>query len=265
MIITSIHNQKILALRKLFKSSERKNSDVFIAEGKKEVTRGILSAYEIIGLYYSSAIIAQESLDSLLTLVHNNTEVFDIDKTVYEKLAYRDNTEGIIAVFKKKIFTLNDFLIGGDDIYLILEAIEKPGNLGAILRSADAAGIKGIILTQSKVDQFNPNVIRSSLGTVFRIPVVITSNEDVCDWLKKNNIKSFSAALPSFKDLYDLDLKGNIAMIFGSESSGLSEFWVKRSDEVYTIPMRGIVDSLNVSVSAAISVYEALRQRKYQS
>lgn len=260
MKITSIHNQKILALRKLYKSNERKHSDVFIAEGKKEVERGIMSGFEAVSVYYSSDIIDKNTLDGIVSKVDKNTEFADLDRNVYEKVAYRDNTEGILALFRKKIDVLDGITVGSKDIFVILEAIEKPGNLGAILRSADAAGVKAIILTETKVDQYHPNVIRSSLGAVFEIPVIISSNFKVLEWLKHNNITIYSAALPSYKGLFELDLGGNVALIFGAESEGLSEFWFKNSDEIFTIPMKGIVDSLNVSVSVAITLYEALRQ-----
>lgn len=260
MKITSVHNPKILALRKLYKSNERKNSEVFIAEGKKEVERGILSGFEAVSVYYSSDIIDKKDLESIVSKVEKNTLFSDLDRNVYEKVAYRDNTEGILAVFRKRNSILEDISVGSNDIFVILESIEKPGNLGAILRSADAAGVKAIILTESKVDQYHPNVIRSSLGAVFEIPVINSSNLKVFEWLKHNDIRIYSAALPSYKGLFDLDLSGNISLIFGAESEGLSEFWFRNSDEIFTIPMKGIVDSLNVSVSVAISLYEALRQ-----
>ncbi|MGE5355574.1 MAG: TrmH family RNA methyltransferase [Deltaproteobacteria bacterium] len=262
MKISSIHNQNILALRKLFKNNERKNSDVFITEGKKEVARGINSGYELLTIYFSPEIITKNELSHFLSIIPSKTEIFYLDKLVYEKLAYRDNTEGIIGLFKKKTYTLNDINPGAEDIVLILESIEKPGNLGAILRSADAAGIKAIILTETVIDQYNPNVIRSSLGAVFEIPVILSSNKDVRAWLTSNRFTSFSAALPSYKNLFELDFSGNIAFIFGSEANGLSDFWLDGESQTFTIPMKGIVDSLNVSVSVAVTIYEAIRQKK---
>ncbi|MBK7095820.1 MAG: RNA methyltransferase [Saprospiraceae bacterium] len=265
MKITSIHNQKILALRKLYKSNERKHSEVFIAEGKKEVERGLMAGFEAVSVYYSSDIIDKISLENIVSKIRNKAEFTDLDKSVYEKIAYRDNTEGIIALFRKKVHVLEDISVGYNDIFVILEAIEKPGNLGAILRSSNAAGVKAIILTETKVDQYHPNVIRSSLGAVFEIPVIITSNSKVLEWLKIHNIKAYSAALPSYASIFQLDLRGNISLVFGAESDGLSDFWIKSSDEIFTIPMKGIIDSLNVSVSVAISLYEAVRQGRILS
>ncbi|HHH55447.1 MAG TPA: RNA methyltransferase [Bacteroidetes bacterium] len=258
--ITSVHNKKILALRKLYKSRERKASDVFIAEGKKEVQRGILSGFELEKLYYCPTIFKND-LNDIDKLDFEKVDIYELDKSVYEKIAYRDNTEGILALFKKKTYGFDDIASDSKNLYIVLEAVEKPGNLGAVLRTADAAGITGIIMTNTKVDQYHPNVIRSSLGAVFTVPVVVSTNEDALRFFKENNIKIYSAALPSYKNLYELDLNQPVAMVFGTESNGLTDFWLQNNDENYTIPMNGIVDSLNVSTSVAISIYEVLRQR----
>jgi len=260
MKISSLHNQKVLAVRKLYKSNDRKKSDLFIAEGRKEVERGFLSGFKARYVFYCSEITDSIMLEQIISDAIERPEIFDLDKAVYEKIAYRDKTEGVLALFHKKSYSLEELVPGENDIYLILESVEKPGNLGAILRTADAAGIKGIILSESKVDQYHPNVIRSSLGAVYQIPVVVTGNPQVMKWLKDNDIKSVAAALPSYNNIYGMDLRGNIAIVFGAEAEGLSEFWIKNADELFTIPMRGIVDSLNVSVSVGVAVYEALRQ-----
>lgn len=260
MKITSVHNQKILGLRKLYKSRERKASDIFIVEGVKEVTRGVASGFQLESIYYCPEIF-KNSIENIIGNENEKCGVYELDKKVYEKIAYRDNTEGLLAVFRKKIYSLSDFEDGENDLFLILESLEKPGNLGAILRSADAAGVSCIILTESKVDNYHPNVIRASLGAAFSIPVIISSNHQVKDWLNLLNIKSYAAALPAYGNLYDMNFKGNIALVFGTESKGLSKYWLENADYTYTIPMTGIVDSLNVSVSVAVSVFEAKRQR----
>ena len=259
---SSVHNKKILKLRKLYKSRERKTAGVFLVEGVKEVSRGINSGFQLDSIYFCKDIF-KDDIQEFLNDNYEQVQIFELEKAVYEKVAYRDNTEGIIGLFKKKIFTFDNPDFSKDDkLFLVLESIEKPGNLGAILRTADAAGVDAIILTASKVDQYHPNVIRSSIGAAFTVPVIVASNKETLEWLKKNKIKIYSAALPTYKNIYEIDLKGNVAMVFGTESEGLSEFWLKNSTECYTIPMKGIVDSLNVSVSVAISVFEATRQRK---
>ncbi len=260
MKITSIHNKKILSLRKLYKSRERKASDVFIAEGKKEVMRGIVSGFELDKLYYCPEIF-DDDISDFTGLKDDTIGIYELDKAVYEKIAYRNNTEGVLALFRKKNFIPDNIIPKPKDIFIVLEAVEKPGNLGAVLRTADATGVAGVILTGSKVDQYHPNVIRSSIGAVFTVPVIVSTNEEAYNFLKRFNFRIYSAALPSYKNLYELDMKQSIALVFGTESMGLSDFWIDNCDENFTIPMNGIVDSLNISVSVAVSVYEAIRQR----
>ena len=260
MKITSIHNKKILHLRKLYKSRERKSSDVFLVEGVKEVLRGIDSGFLIDSIYYSPEILKQDVKEAF-KLIPSDIEIFELDRKVYEKLAYRVDTEGIIALFKKKKYSLEEIDIGNESLFIILESIEKPGNLGAILRTADAAGVDAVILTETKVDQYHPNVIRSSIGAAFNVPVISSSNNRVAEWLSKNSIEVYSAALPAYVNIYNLNLKGNIALVFGTESKGLSDIWLEEDYKIFTIPMTGIVDSLNVSVSVAVSLFEAVRQR----
>ena len=261
MLITSVHNKKILQLRKLYKSKERKAADIFIAEGVKEVERGVKSGFEIVSLYYCSEIFSGD-IDVLLKDKSGTIPVFELEKRVYEKVAYRDNTEGILAVFKKKYYSLDDFASAVNSLFIVLESVEKPGNLGAVLRTADATGVSAVILTETKVDQYHPNVIRSSIGAAFTVPVVITTNAELKQWFEDNTINYYAAALPAYNDIYTLNFTGKIALIFGTESQGLSGFWLQERERIFTIPMSGIVDSLNVSVSVAVSVYEAIRQRR---
>ncbi len=260
MHISSVHNKKVLQLRKLYKSRERKASDIFIAEGVKEVSRGINSGFEIVSLYYCPEIFKSD-MSLFLNDKNKSVELFELDKKVYEKVAYRDNTEGVLAVFKKKIYSLEDFSSDDEGLYIVLESVEKPGNLGAVLRTADAAGVTAVILTESKVDQYHPNVIRSSIGAAFTVPVVVTGNAELHSWFNQNAIEYYAAALPAYNNLYSIDLTGKIALIFGTESQGLTPFWLKAKEKIFTIPMTGIVDSLNVSVSVAVTIYEAVRQR----
>ncbi len=262
MKISSVNNKRILYLRKLYKSRERKKADVFLVEGFKECIRGIRSSFEVESVYFCPDIIAEKEHIEIQTLLTKDTPIFELDKSVYEKLAYREDTEGVIALFRKKIFALEDiFKEKKKHLFVVLEGVEKPGNLGAVLRTADAVGVDAIFLTESKVDQYNPNVIRASLGGAFTIPVISLSNSELEEWLKAKKIKSYAAALPSYSNMYDLNLKEDIALIFGTESTGLDDFWLQKADSTFTIPMQGIVDSLNVSVSVAVGIYEVFRQR----
>ncbi len=262
MKITSINNRKVLQIRKLYKNRERKDSNLFIAEGVLEVSRGLEAHFDVEMIFYCSDIF-QKDINKFFAKYNHQFELFEVEKNVYKKLTYRDNTEGILAVFKKKIHNLRDLKVGRDSLFIVLESVEKPGNLGAVLRTADAAGVDAIILTKSLVDQYHPNVIRASIGAVFNVPVILTDNNELNGWIKDNDIKAYAAALPAYQDIYSLDMKGSTALIFGTESNGLSHFWLDNSTKNYTIPMKGIVDSLNVSVSVAVSVFEAIRQRSY--
>jgi TrmH family RNA methyltransferase len=260
--ISSIHNKKILSLRKLYKSRERKKQSVFLVEGYKEVLRGIRSSFQVEAVYFCPDIISTQNWNSISHILGSETEIFQLDKSVYEKLAYRGDTEGVLAVFKKRNFLPEEIINTSDNqLFIILESVEKPGNLGAILRTADAAGVDAIFLAEAKVDQYHPNVIRASLGGVFTVPVMNATNEEIFSFLTKYKIQSLAAALPSYRNIYELEMQKSTALIFGTEATGLSDFWLQKADSTYTIPMQGIVDSLNVSVSVSISIYEAVRQR----
>ncbi len=262
MKISSINNKRILNLRKLYKNRERKKAEVFLVEGFKECIRGLRSPFEVESIYYCPDIISDSQWGEIEATLSKDVEIFELDKSVYEKLAYRQDTEGVIALFKKKHFSLDNlFKKNHQHLFVVLEGVEKPGNLGAVLRTADAVGVDAIFITESKVDQYNPNVIRASLGGVFTIPVISTTNSELKEWLKLNYVKSYAAALPSYSNIYDLNFKEDIALIFGTESTGLDDFWLHHADTTFTIPMQGIVDSLNISVSVAVGVYEVLRQR----
>jgi len=232
-------------------------------EGYLECSRGINSGFELLELMFCPGIIDEDQLSELLSRAGQNTPLFELDRKVYAKLAYRDDTQGVMALFKKPQLDLSDFRVepGKTPLFLILEDVEKPGNLGAVLRTADAVNASGVILTgRSGTDQFNPNVIRASIGTVFSVPVVYAEENSVLEWLRSNKIMSFAAALPAYADLYSLSLNQPAAFIFGNEHKGLSMFWIQNAGVVFTLPMLGKADSLNVSVSVAVSAFEYLRQ-----
>ncbi len=260
--IASTHNQKILALRKLYKSRERKKSNLFLVEGIKEVSRGLQSSFEPVAIYFCPKIIPSTVWDKIYSSLPGGVEIYALEKAVYEKIAYRENTEGILAAFRKKEYRFEDiYRQEKKQIFVVLEGVEKPGNLGAILRTADAVGVDAIFLTEGKVDAYHPNVVRASLGGVFTVPVLSSSNTDLYARFRHYNIQTYAAALPAYRNMYELPMQETTALIFGTESTGLQDFWIQKADETYTIPMQGIVDSLNVSVSVSVSLYEALRQR----
>ena len=186
---------------------------------------------------------------------------FEVSNKVYEKIAYRSSTEGLIATVKAKTHTLEQLDLPENPLVVILESVEKPGNLGAVLRSADAAGIDAVIICDPLTDLYNPNLIRSSIGAIFTVPTAVCTSEKCITFLKERNIQILTAQLQDSSLYYDQDMKSSTAIIMGTESTGLTDIWRKAADAHIRIPMLGKLDSLNVSVSAAILMYEAVRQR----
>ena len=189
--------------------------------------------------------------------------VFHLSKELYAKVAYRGGTEGVIAEVRWKERSLDDLLTGKDSpLIMVMERVEKPGNLGAVLRSADAAGADGVILCDPLTDLYNPNLIRASIGAIFTVPVVACTSAEAIAWLKANNIRILTAQLQDSAPYYDVDMTCGTALVMGTEATGLTDAWRQAADAHILIPMLGRLDSLNVSVSAAILLYEAVRQRQ---
>ena len=180
---------------------------------------------------------------------------------MYEKTAYRSGTEGVVAELRCKSHRLEDLAVKENPVVVVLESVEKPGNLGAVLRSADAAGVDAVIICDPLTDMYNPNLIRSSIGGIFTVQTAATSSEEAIGWLKDRGIKIYTAQLQDSEWYYDIDMKGGTAIVMGTEATGLTDIWRKAADAHIKIPMLGRLDSLNVSVSAAILMYEAVRQR----
>jgi len=257
MQIESLQNQKIKNLLKLQeKSRERKNQGLFIVEGTQENELAINGGYEAVEIY-----ICEDIYDS--NIKFGNPRRFEITTAIFEKLAYRKSTGGIIGVYKTKASNLEDLNLPENPLVVVLEAVEKPGNLGAVLRTGDGAKVDAVIVCDETVDFFNPNVIRSSVGTLFTNQIASASKEAVLAFLKEKNIQVVSTFLRDETiSLYDAKFTLGSAIILGTEATGLSDFWADNSDALIKIPMLGFVDSLNVSNAAAICVYEAVRQRQ---
>lgn len=253
MIIESLQNPKIKHLNRLNTDNRfRKKQGTFSVEGQQENERAIAFSFEAIEYFICNEIFKQELPNGKINLV---------SKDIYEKIAYRGSSEGIIGIYKEKKQDLNNFTPKENSSIIILEGIEKPGNLGAILRSCEAFGIDALILTESKVDFYNPNVIRSSVGCLFGMNIFSSNNEDVFHFLKQNRIQIYSTLMSdSSEDIYKKDFTKTSAILFGTEHSGLSSFW-KNKGENTLVPMCGTIDSLNLSNAVAISCYEILRQK----
>lgn len=262
--ISSRENPKIKEILQLQdKSKERREKGLFTVEGVREITRCIDGGYTPESIFFCEEMVSQAEVEKIAaSLPAGSLSLYSVTKNIYEKIAYRDSTEGMVAVVKGKGLSLKEIAVGPAPLVLVLEGVEKPGNLGAMLRTADAAGVDAVLICDSPTDLFNPNLIRASLGGVFTLQVASCTSEEALLWLKEKNFTIFSAQLQDSKLYYDADMKGSTAIVFGTESKGLTPFWRKEAGSHIMIPMLGRLDSLNVSVSAAILCYEAVRQRK---
>ena len=258
--ISSTQNPRIKNIIKLQKASERKRQHLFVIEGAKEIGLALQAQQEITELYVCPKLFNEESR-RLLTQ-QNNIPLLEITENIYQKIAYRDSHDGIIAIARMYEKNINNIYLSITPLVIVLESVEKPGNLGAIIRTADAAGADAVIICDPQTDIFNPNVIRSSIGCLFTTNVVTCTNQQAYEWLKKNNITSYAAVVGVTTCYYEETYRESTAFIMGTESSGLSPFWIKNADKKISIPMAGRIDSLNVSTATAIMVFEAKRQRE---
>lgn len=256
MEISSVQNPKIKQLIKLQqKSRERKKEQLFVVEGIQENQLALNNGFEAVQ-YFILEEIFQDQL--ALPLVQK----FVVTKEVFDKVAYRSTTGGLVGVYKTKTFSLEDITKEETPLIIALEAVEKPGNLGAILRSADASKVNAVVVCDPKADFFNPNVIRSSVGTVFTQKIITTETSEFLSFCQKNNIQTLATFLrDNTISLYETELNKPTALIFGTEATGLSNIWAEQADATIKIPMLGQVDSLNVSNAVAVCVFEAVRQR----
>ena len=252
-MIESLQNEKIKYLTRLITDNRfRKKNGLFTVEGKQENERAQKFGYEPVEYYICPEIFGENSPVG---------RVHDISVQVYEKIAYRSSVEGIIGIYKVKDHTLKNFFPKEKSSVIVVEGVEKPGNLGAILRSCEAFGIDALIVTDPLTDFYNPNVIRSSVGCLFGMNIFQSGNEELYQFLKENNYQIITTLMDERAEvIYQKDLTAKSAVLFGTEHSGLSEFWLTKGDNAL-IPMSGTIDSLNLSNAVAITCYEILRQR----
>lgn len=261
--ISSAQNQRIKDLKKLEKGSERRERNLILIEGLREVVLAIRAGFDIQELYICDEVFTDSTeyrLTPLLSKIDAH-KIFYLGKTAYEGLAYREGTEGVVATARPKPQGLSTLQLPDNALVLVIEGVEKPGNLGAMLRTADAAGVHAVIVCDPATDVFNPNVIRGSIGTVFTVPIVVCNSGEAAEFLKTGGITTYAAELNAKESHYTQNLTKGCAFIVGTEATGLSDEWLKAADIHIKIPMLGTIDSLNVSVSAAVLLYEAVRQR----
>lgn len=258
--ITSIQNPFIKSLLLLQeKSKARKQSRQFIIEGKREIELALKGGYQFDTILFLPEIMDEKSISKFSA----TTELIEISKEVYQKLAYRDTTEGIIGVARIKTLSLSDLKLSKTPLILVAEAPEKPGNIGAMLRTADAANIDAVLIANPKSDMYNPNIIRSSVGCIFTNQIATGTSEEIITFLKENKINIYAATLQNSTSYHTQDYTQSTALVVGTEATGLSNEWREAATQNIIIPMQGEIDSMNVSVAAAILLFEAKRQRGF--
>jgi len=255
MDITSLQNPRVKHIVKLREDKKtRKEGGSMLVEGYDEIQLALSAGHEPQTLLFSPELVSRQ-------LEYSSAESVTVSRAVFEKMSYRDNPDGWLAVFPIPHMTLGDLKLSDVPLVIVAESVEKPGNLGAILRTADAAHVDALLVCDPRVDVWNPNVVRASRGAVFSVPVVECDNASALEWLKGREMRVL-AATPSADEIYsDLDMTQPIAIAVGTEAEGLSSFWMSNANVKVKIPMMGNVNSLNVSVSTALIVYEVVRQR----
>jgi len=263
--VSSLQNplvKQMLVLQE--KSRERKKTGLFVIEGIREVQLALKGGYEFESLLFCPEIVEPDQLAEIKGMLATSTELIEIAVEVYQKLAYRSTTEGVLALAKTKPLALSELNLPKENaLILVAEALEKPGNIGALLRTADAAKLDAVIIANPRTDLFNPNILRSSVGGVFTNQLATGTSEEIIHFLKENNVAIYSATLQAAVDYHSCDFTKNTALVVGTEATGLSGSWRDHSTQNISIPMQGEIDSMNVSVAAGILIFEAKRQRDF--
>ncbi|MBB4036287.1 TrmH family RNA methyltransferase [Dysgonomonas hofstadii] len=260
--ISSLQNPRIKNITKLAKNKERREQGLFIIEGARELSLALMADYEIDSVFICPGLFAKTDYPDVLETIPEN-KIYEVTEVVFDKIAYREGSDGLLTLAKPKDHTLNNLKLSDNPFIIILEAVEKPGNLGAILRTADAARADAVIICDPATDLYNPNAVRSSVGCLFTVQTAVCSSQEALDFLHGKNIKSFAAELQASQWYQDTNFTTPSAIVMGTEADGLTNFWLDNADVRIKIPMRGKIDSLNVSVSTAVITFEAMRQRGF--
>ena len=261
MLISSLQNPSVKNLVKLTKARERKEQNLFVIEGARELSLALAGDYSIEEVYVCRELFESTRYPDVLDSIVGD-KIIDITLQVFQKVSYRTSSDGVVALARPKSNALTDIHLSENPFVIILESVEKPGNLGAILRSADAAGVDAVIVCDPQTDIYNPNVIRSSVGALFTVQTAVCTSQDAMEWLKQNSLASYATELESAEWYQDIDFRSPSAIVMGTEAEGLTKSWLDYATKRIKIPMRGKIDSLNVSVSTAVLTFEAMRQRE---
>jgi RNA methyltransferase, TrmH family len=260
--ITSLQNPRVKQIIQLSKARERREQGLVVVEGAREIGLALDAGHDPDVIYVCPEIYARSEYPDLLNRIADAKKIA-FTQAVFEKVAYREGSDGLIALIKPKEHRLDQLTLKANPFIIVLESVEKPGNLGAVLRTADAAKVDAVVICDPLTDLYNPNAIRSSVGCLFTVPVAVCSSKDCLDWMKTNQIISYAAELQASDWYHECDFRGPSAIIMGTEADGLTGFWLEKADKRIKIPMRGVIDSLNVSVSTAVLTFEAMRQRGF--
>ena len=254
--------KQIVSLRD--KAKARRSHELFVVEGLREIQLAVKSKFEVTTLLYCPEIIDHSALTALIVIIDGSFERIEVPQDIYQKMAYRQSTEGVLAVCRTQSQSLETIKFKRQHpLILVAEAPEKPGNIGALLRTCDAANVDAMIIANPKTDLYNPNIVRSSVGGIFTMQVRTGSTDEIIAYLKKNGIAIYCASLQAAVPYTQIDFKGPAAIVVGTESEGLSPTWTQESTDNIVIPMSGKIDSMNVSVAAGILLFEAIRQKFY--
>ena len=265
-MITSLHNPRIKRARQLRDRRQREEQQRFLIDGARELLRALQARIALEEVFVSESLCTSPaSIQVLAQLPGLSCDVVPVAPDVFQKLAYGERAEGVLAVALTPQRSLGDLKLPADPLIAVLEGIEKPGNLGAALRSADGAGVSALIVANGKTDLFNPNTIRASLGTLFTLPVGLASSEETLRWLREKSVRIFTANVDAAQLYTQADYTSSAAIVLGNEAHGLTNTWSAPDCRPIKLPMQGTADSLNVSATAAVLFYEALRQRTQPS
>ena len=265
--LTSIHNPLVKQIVHLRDRHERDKTGLFLIEGYREILRATDAGWTLNQLLICSDLFLGVNEPALIqSIASRGTSILTTSETVFRKISYRDRPDGLLAIAPQRVMTLDQLLIQRTGphlpFYVVAEAIEKPGNLGTILRSSDAVGVSGLIVCDRCTDIYNPNVVRASVGTLFTVPTVEAEGEETLQWFKKQEIAILAATPQASHEFTRVDLVRPLAIAVGTEQLGLSERWMQQADLQVRIPMNGIADSLNVAMATTLLLYEVYRQRQ---
>ena len=261
-IVTSSANPRVKAAAALRERRERDRTGLTLVDGARELRRALDAGVTVVEVFTCEPLLAGPDARVVLDRLRSaGTVVQSTSEGVFAKLAFGQRAEGLVAVARIPSTTLDDLVLPERPLVVVVEAVEKPGNLGAVLRSADGAAADAVVAASPRTDLFNPNTIRASAGTIFSLALAEASTDDTSAWLAKRGLRVVAARVDAERSYADADLTGPLALVVGAEAEGLSGSWRGPGIDAVRIPMRGIGDSLNLSVSAAILLYEARRQR----